>query len=89
MTANTDKLAMTFNDETGIHIKYTTLKISEIIAEDKELAIKIRTNETAVNIKDIAIRNVELARHIKEVQSKNPGIVNRYMKSQQKSYIPQ
>ena len=68
MTANTNKLAMTFNDETRIHIKYTTLKISEIIAEDKELAIKIRTNETAVNIK--------------EVQSKNPGIVNRYMQSQ-------
>ena len=82
MTANTNKLAMTFNDETGIHIKYTTLKISETIAEDNELAIKIRTNETAVNIKDIAIRNDKLARHIKEVQSKNPGIVNRYMQSQ-------
>ena len=82
MTANTNKLAMTFNDETGMHIKYTRLKINEIIAEDKELAIKIRTNETAVNIKDIAIRNDKLAGHIKEVQRKNPGIVNRYMQSQ-------
>ena len=82
MTANTNKLAMTFNDETGIHIKYTTLKISEIIAEHKELAIKIEINETAVNIKDIAIRNDKLAGHIKEVQRKNPGIVNRYMQSQ-------
>ena len=82
MTANTNKLAMTFNDETGIHIKYTTLKISEIIAEHEELAIKIEIDETAVNIKDIAIRNDKLARHIKEVQRKNPGIVNRYMQSQ-------
>ena len=82
MTANTNKLAMTFKDETGIHIKYTTLKISGIIVEHKELAIKIEINETAVNIKDIAIRNDKLARHIKEVQRKNPGIVNRYIQSQ-------
>ena len=82
MTANTNKLAKTFNDETGIHIKYTTLKISEIIAEHKELAINIEINEAAVSIKDIAIRNDKLARHIKEVQRKNPGIVNRYMQSQ-------
>ena len=82
MTANTNKLAMTFNDETGMHIKYTTLKISEIIAEDKELAIKTKINETAVNIIDIARRNDKLARHIKEVQSKNLGIVNRHMQSQ-------
>ena len=82
MKANTNKLAMTFNDETGIHIKYTTLEISEIIADDKELAIKIKIHKTEVNIKDIAIRNDKLARHIKEVQKKNPGIVNRYMQSQ-------
>ena len=82
MTANTNKLAMTFNDETGIRIKYTTLKIGEIIAEHTELAIQIEINETAVNIKDIAIRNDKLARHIKEVQRKNPGIVNRYIQSQ-------
>ena len=82
MTANTNKLAMTFNDETGIHIKYTTLKISDIIAEHKDLVINIEINETAINIKDIAIRNDKLARHIKEVQRKNPGIVNRYMQSQ-------
>ena len=82
MTANTNKLAMTFNDETGIHIKYTTLKISDIIAEHKDLVINIEINETAINIKDIAIRNDKLARHIKEVQRKNPGIVNRYMRSQ-------
>ena len=73
---------MTFNDETGIHIKYTTLKISDIIAEHKDLVINIEINETAINIKDIAIRNDKLARHIKEVQRKNPGIVNRYMQSQ-------
>ena len=47
MTANTNKLAMTFNDETGIHIKYTTLKISEIIAEDKELAIKTKNQRNS------------------------------------------
>ena len=82
MTANTNKLAMTFNDETGIHIKYTTLKISDIIAEHKDLVINIEINETAINIKDIAIRSDKLARHIKEVQRKNPGIVNRYMRSQ-------
>ena len=82
MTANTNKLAMTFNDETGIHIKYTTLKISDIIAEHKDLVINIEINETAINIKDIAIRNDKLARHIKEVQRKNPGIVNRYIQSQ-------
>ena len=52
------------------------------MAEHKELAIKIEIHETAVNIKDIAIRNDKLARHIKEVQRKNPGIVNRYMQSQ-------
>ena len=82
MTANTNKLAMTFNDETGIHIKYTTLKISDIIAEHKDLVINTEINETATSIKDIAIRNDKLARHIKEVQRKNPGIVNRYMQSQ-------
>ena len=82
MTANTNKLAMTFNDETGIHIKYTTLKISDIIAEHKDLVINIEINETAINIKDIAIRSDKLARHIKEVQRKNPGIVNRYIQSQ-------
>ena len=82
MTANTNKLAMTFNDETGIYIKYTTLKISDIIAEHNDLVINIEINETAVNIKDIAIRNDKLARHIKEVQRKNPGIVNRYIQSQ-------
>ena len=52
------------------------------MAEHKELAIKIEIHGTAVNIKDIAIRNDKLARHIKEVQRKNPGIVNRYMRSQ-------
>ena len=65
-----------------IYIKYTTLKISDIIAEHKDLVINIEINETAINIKDIAIRNDKLARHIKEVQRKNPGIVNRYMQSQ-------
>ena len=52
------------------------------MAEHKELAINIEIHETAVNIKDIAIRNDKLARHIKEVQRKNPGIVNRYIQSQ-------
>ena len=65
-----------------IYIKYTTLKISDIIAEHKDLVINIEINETAINIKDIAIRSDKLARLIKEVQRKNPGIVNRYIQSQ-------
>ena len=70
------------NGAPGTQPTYKPFLTSKHVLEFFTNPIKIRTNETAVNIKDIAIRSDTLARHIKEVQSKNPGIVNRYMQSQ-------